>query len=47
MNAVENQDVGVSGVDKEGNSLSGNNMKFKISAEIDNVPVTKKGVIGR
>ncbi|MGR3609169.1 MAG: hypothetical protein ACU0BN_09980 [Sulfitobacter sp.] len=42
-----NQDVSVSGVDKEGNSLSGNNEKFKISAEIDNVPVTKKGVIGR
>lgn len=42
-----NQDVGVSGIDTEGNSLSGNNEKFKISAEIDNIPPTKKGVIGR
>ena len=34
-------------VDTNGNALSGNNEKFKISAEIDNIPPTKKGLIGR
>ena len=45
--ASGNQDVSVSGVDTNGNALSGNNEKFKISAEIDNIPPTKKGLIGR
>jgi hypothetical protein len=45
--ASGNQDVSVSGVDTNGNDLSGNNEKFKISAEIDNIPPTKKGLIGR
>tara|TARA_R100000935_G_C2839311_1_gene170116 strand:- start:1819 stop:2811 length:993 start_codon:yes stop_codon:yes gene_type:complete len=42
-----NQDVSVSGIDTEGNSLSGNNEKFRISAEIENIPPTKKGLVGR
>lgn len=45
--ASGNQDVSVSGVDADGNALSGNNEKFKLSAEIDNIPLTKKGLIGR
>lgn len=45
--ASGNQDVSVSGVDTDGNALSGNNEKFKISAEIENIPPTKKGLIGR
>lgn len=45
--ASGNQDVSVSGVDTDGNALSGNNEKFKLSAEIDNIPPTKKGLIGR
>jgi hypothetical protein len=42
-----NQDVSVSGIDTEGNSLSGNNEKFRISAEIESIPPTKKGLLGR
>lgn len=45
--ASGNQHVSVSGVDTDGNALSGNNEKFKLSAEIDNIPPTKKGLIGR
>lgn len=45
--ASGNQDVNVSGVDTDGNALSGNNEKFQLSAEIDNIPPTKKGLIGR
>lgn len=45
--ASGNQDVSVSGVDTDGNALSGNNESFQLSAEIDNIPPTKKGLIGR
>jgi hypothetical protein len=45
--ASGNQDVGISGIDTDGNALSGNNENFKISSEIENIPPTKKGLIGR
>lgn len=42
-----NQDVSVSGVDTNGNALSGNNEHFRLSAEIDNVPIKKDSLVKR
>lgn len=42
-----NQDVSVSGVDTNGNALSGNNEQFKLSAEIENVPLKKASLVKR
>lgn len=42
-----NQDVSVAGVDTDGNSLSGNNEQFKLSAEIENVPLKKASLVER
>lgn len=39
-----NQNVNLSGVDANGNKLTGNNDKFKISAEISSVPPTTAGL---
>lgn len=39
-----NQDVKLTGLDQEGNKLSGNNEKFRVSAPVDNIPPTKKGL---
>lgn len=43
--ASGNQDVSISGVDAEGNRLSGNNQKFSLSTEIDNIPPSKVGLV--
>lgn len=42
-----NQDVSVSGVDTNGNALSGNNEQFRLSAEIENVPLKKASLVRR
>ena len=42
-----NQDVSVSGVDTNGNALSGNNEHFRLSAEIENVPLVKSSLVRR
>ncbi len=42
-----NQDVSVSGVDTNGNALSGNNEHFKLSAEIESVPLVKASLVKR
>ena len=42
-----NQDVSVSGVDTNGNALSGNNEQFRLSAEIENVPLKKASLVKR
>lgn len=42
-----NQDVRVSGVDTNGNALSGNNEHFRLSAEIENVPLKKTSLVRR
>lgn len=42
-----NQDVRLSGKDRNGNALSGNNEKFQISAPIDEIPPTRSGLIDR
>lgn len=42
-----NQDVSVSGVDTNGNALSGNNEQFRLSAEIENVPLKKVSLVKR
>jgi hypothetical protein len=42
-----NQDVSVSGVDTNGNALSGNNEHFRLSAEIENVPLKKDSLVKR
>lgn len=42
-----NQDVSVSGVDTNGNALSGNNEQFRLSAEINNVPLKKVSLVKR
>ncbi|MEG3663060.1 hypothetical protein [Celeribacter halophilus] len=42
-----NQDVSVSGIDTNGNNLSGNNEQFKLSAEIENVPLKKASLVKR
>ncbi|WP_157133203.1 hypothetical protein [Roseobacter sp. SK209-2-6] len=42
-----NQDVSVSGLDTNGNSLSGNNEQFRLSAEIENVPLKKGSLVRR
>jgi hypothetical protein len=45
--ASGNQDVTVSGIDTDGNALSGNNENFKLSAEIENTPLTKRSLVAR
>lgn len=42
-----NQDVSVSGVDTNGNALSGNNEHFRLSAEIESVPLVKASLVKR
>ena len=42
-----NQDVKLSGIDQEGNKLSGNNENFQISSPVENIPTTKHGLIDR
>lgn len=42
-----NQDVSVSGVDTNGNALSGNNEQFRLSAEIESVPLKKASLVRR
>lgn len=42
-----NQDVSVSGLDTDGNALSGNNEQFRLSAEIENVPLKKGSLVRR
>ncbi len=42
-----NQEVKLSGVDQEGNTLSGNNEKFQVSAPVDIIPPTRSGLIER
>lgn len=45
--ATGNQIVKMSGLDEEGNRLSGNNENYQLSVSIDNVPETKRGLIDR
>lgn len=42
-----NQDVTVSGIDTNGNALSGNNEHFRLSAEIESVPLRKASLVKR
>lgn len=42
-----NQDVSVSGIDTNGNKLSGNNEQFRLSVEIENVPLKKASLVRR
>lgn len=42
-----NQEVSVSGVDTDGNALSGSNEQFRLSTEIKNVPLKKASLVKR
>ncbi|KZY44804.1 hypothetical protein A3731_10390 [Roseovarius sp. HI0049] len=42
-----NQDVSVSGIDTNGNALSGNNEQFRLSTEIEDVPLKKASLVKR
>lgn len=39
-----NQDIKLSGLDTDGNELVGDNHSFKVSAPVDNIPPTRKGL---
>ncbi|MET4103979.1 hypothetical protein ABIE58_003427 [Roseovarius sp. MBR-78] len=45
--ATGNQEVKLSGVDQAGNALSGNNDEFQVSAPVENIPATRRGLIDR
>lgn len=40
-----NQEVTLSGIDHEGNRLSGNNERFQVSAPVEPVPPTRRGLV--
>lgn len=45
--ATGNQEVKLSGLDEDGNALSGNNEEFQVSAPLDEIPAARSGLINR